>query len=144
MCCLESSRCSALPPGAVPIPARPAPSLKPLHALATAGAGYRLQLHSCAAARNAIFFIPVYKSLGFLSTALDDPQGRWDKHFLWCHCAGAQGISWGSLASHKHSFLCFQNLMGMNCCHLLEEASLKSRIISLWCCASADGQSCCS
>lgn len=132
-----------LPPGPVPIPAQPAPSLKPLQRF-------------CAAARNAIFFISVYKLPGFLSTTSDYPQGRWE--FLPGQAFHLVSLSWSNRVAASQSICCclgepglaqtqlfmFPKPYGNESLSSAEEAFLKFRIISLWCCASSDGQSCCS
>lgn len=70
------------------------PAWSPCSTWATASAGYWLQLHFSAAARNAIFFISVYKLPGFLSTTLDYPQGRWE--FLPGQAFHLVSLSWSS------------------------------------------------
>lgn len=69
VCCLESSRCSALgcpchQDLCLSLPTQH-PAWSPCSAQAVASAGYLLQLHFSAAVRNAIFFIPIYKLLAF-------------------------------------------------------------------------------
>lgn len=123
---------SPLLPGPVPPPARPAPSTQPEAPAATglcAGASYRLHLDFSIAARNAIFFISIYQLLGILSMTLTLIALRagggfhQDRHFIQRYCPVAAGlllhtllacrpeqmygIAWGSLASHKSSFLDF-------------------------------------
>lgn len=94
VCCVESSRCRALGCPCHQDLCLSLPTQHPAWRPCSTRAGYWPQLHFSAAARNAIFFIPVYKLLGFLSTTLDDPQGRWE--FLPGQAFHLVPLSWSS------------------------------------------------